>query len=462
VDHDPSTTMEENTAATPSLNVDDSIKKKFDEENKQESFKERSPKLYAVVRDVTFHFAIPIFTLYAVLFLCGYMLAFWESNGSAGMSRIDEIGGTPDGEKATNDFSLETLQRKYRGVVIEDTTSRSQITAVASQCSTQALEGTQAAAEGGELNITLFNELVSNCAQEQATALVQTVDYQTFAFQEGIFDPPFFGDTNSSLTFDWTECSDADDNVPLRWVNQAVYVFGEWNMNFGTLYQQNQMSGMSEPEAFEDAVTSARGHDGCGAHTPGGALYWYSITTSTGFGPRILSSNNSRILIYFCGIASFCLWFALLFKSSSSLSQATNWMFTKIDYCEKAKKVFSVVMWLGFFWLMVFIASLLFLLRLSNVYEMDYVDILERIPIREAFWLHFNAYTTLGLGDYSFPSYGADTRGVFSNVMVSMLGYLSLSVFLRQAYELYHLVYSEEIEEENSKDTGKDDKDEEA
>ena len=400
--------------------------------NVREQFVRKHPLIYGAF----VHFLIPFFALIGVCFFFGYILAFWESNGTYGLSRPERLDGTPNGEKVANDQALAELRLRYRDLINDNVTAKNQIIDVAASCSDLALKEVLAISEdtGSPVNTTTFGELVNSCSTIEANSMFQTTSYTIFVMQENLFDLPFFGVSESPLTFDWTTCPDAPEMVPIRWLNHARHVFESWMKSFEYLYRQNMMNGMSDIEAYDNAVLSATGHQNCTAYSPGGAIYWFSIMTTVGYGTRVLSSNNSRILVCTAGMASILLFAALLRMSGGYFNLLYDHFMNIINpnISESKERMLSLIFWFCMIWIAMIAGAYIFVLQTALSVGTSFNRVLEEVPFEDGFWFQFLSFTTVGLGDYNIPSYGASSSTMFIVPVVQLLGFITITVFIER------------------------------
>jgi len=398
------------------------------------------PLLYGTI----LHFLLPLLGLIGLCFLFGYLLAYWESNGIHGADDTEAIGGTPNGEKASNDHALADLYLQYHNLLVANETAKKQMIQVASTCSDLALSKVLAIAEenGNQVNTTLFSELVDSCAEERANIFYQEEDYFDFVKKENLFDVPFFGVTDSPLTFDWTDCPDASKrfDLPSRWASHARYVFQKWMTAFENGYEKNVLnSTMNDAAALENAVMSATGHDNCNAYPPGGAIYWFTIMTTVGYGARVLSSNYSRLLVYTAGILSILLFAGLLRLSGGFVEALYDYLLSMIvpSISVARERVISAVIWFCMIWAVMVAGAYVFIYQISlAVGDNSSVDVHSIIPFEEAFWFQFISFTTVGFGDYNIPSYGSTASHMFIVPIVQLLGFISISICIDKIWKM--------------------------
>ena len=86
---------------------------------------------------------------------------------------------------------------------------------------------------------------------------------------------------------------------------ESLHVFNKYVESFNSLLEEYIEDGMSYAEAYELAVYNANGHDNCRVHTSGGAIFWFTIMTTIGYGNTAPTTTGGRCLQTNCHLDAF-------------------------------------------------------------------------------------------------------------------------------------------------------------
>ena len=261
-----------------------------------ELLKDKFLRTYYILFGVMF----PLLMLIGVAFFFGYFMAYFESNGIGGIDRVALLGASPLGEKAANDKAFADMFSSYGEVIEQDIKSRQQIISTSVDCASVALNRTavpyydedKAVTIFAIANMTAYTIAVDECAKDQANNLIVTDNYTTYILEQDLFDDPFFGNTNSPLTFDWTDC-DVEEISISRWYNHAAHTFEAWQSSYSIALEQYLRLGYNQSYSSDLALKKASGHTNCGVHLSGGAIYWFAIMTTVRYIFKVPNNRES-------------------------------------------------------------------------------------------------------------------------------------------------------------------------
>ena len=74
----------------------------------------------------------------------------------------------------------------------------------------------------------------------------------------------------------------------------------------------------------------------------------------------------------------------------------------------------------------------IFVLQTALSVGTSFNRVLEEVPFEDGFWFQFLSFTTVGLGDYNIPSYGASSSTMFIVPVVQLLGFITITVFIER------------------------------
>lgn len=362
----------------------------------------------------------PILFLICICFLCGAIIASFESNGTMGIDRIDQLGESPDGEKSTNDAAIADMFNDFRRQGMEDKMTIEKISLSGVSCLNETFNSLTLPP-----NMTAIAMGMAQCMAEAAMDIVQPEsDFKSHVMNSTVFVPPFFGYEESPLRYDWTNCKDADDEFPLRWVNQAQYGFTTWLESYQTLFMKYQLSGVSIDEAHELALKEASGHNDCGTHVAGGSMFWFYIMTTVGMGNRILISYWSRLLVIVGGMISIYLFGTVTFQISQIITIAFDHFVSKHKCLERLSKGWlAAFFWFSLVWLVVPILATFVLVSATQTTGKSFDEVEELLPFRDMFWYQTITMLTIGLGDFFVVQANAEFGHLFVVPVLQLIGF---------------------------------------
>lgn len=193
-------------------------------------FRSKWPRTYSLLVRVL----IPLFGLIGVSFLCGFFLARMESKV--------EIENNDAILKGEINYTLQVSSVAYGNYIPSPCIADYDV-------------------NDPEFNATGLRNFLDDCQQD----IIRRRE-----LKEG------------DLTFDWIIC---DDGGETPYIQQYEHVLLAWTDDyFGLAEKYATELNMTAQDASNKAMQEATGHSDCTLHTAAGALFWFTILTTIGYG----------------------------------------------------------------------------------------------------------------------------------------------------------------------------------
>jgi len=183
--------------------------------------------------------------------------------------------------------------------------------------------------------------------------------------------------------------------------------------------------GLSDEEAHMNALENASGSDECIVNTAGGAIFWFTIMTTIGYGNTAPITPGGRLLVYFMGFVSILAFTAVMGHAGYILLVIVDDFFYRKNL-KKLTEGFLAVL----FWLCMLILWILVLAGISVLYTRDRYGDGHDNDLAENFWWAFISVTTVGFGDVYIPHDVFRAGDMFYVPLILLLGFVMLANFL--------------------------------
>ena len=350
----------------------------------------RAPRIYYSIVSVL----IPFLILIGLSFLFGHFLALVES----------------EGELSENDEALRKTYREYLTYVKDRENIYSTTRNVSSFCMAQY-----------DNNVTLKElrnskqgllEGLSNCAENVATTVFPIMD-----------DRFYLLNSKQNMHFDWTTCPRSVEVVSKsdRLLEQIQYV-EDFHTAIVANMAKNLANNMSQVEGIELAIKQSDGRAGCVIHTPGGALFWFTIMTTIGYGNAAPATDSGKLLVYIFGFISIIAFAALLTTAGYIICTIFDDFFLARHMKYMTQGCFAILFWLA--------ALLAWMLILAYyAYWFTTTRLGDETSLKASFWFSYITLTTVGLGDTYIAHEEFHTADIFVVAMICLFGFASFNNF---------------------------------
>mmetsp|Transcript_27273 Transcript_27273/g.54546 ORF Transcript_27273/g.54546 Transcript_27273/m.54546 type:complete len:466 (+) Transcript_27273:38-1435(+) len=234
----------------------------------------------------------------------------------------------------------------------------------------------------------------------------------------------------AELSFNWMICANSDvieksrrskPDWTLRQIN-ADHVNSKFHQSIVSLlssYTETKQS-LSYEEVFSLAVKNARGHDDCKVNTSGGAIFWFTIMTTIGYGNIAPVSVGGRACIYILGFLSVLLFTAVTGEAAFvSLVLFDKCVSKRVPRLKEGLTAAIFWCFCYFIWNFIIGANIIIL------YKKNYVN----LDLGDAYWFAYITTTTIGFGDYYPPPLSLHWYSIFVFSGTVLIGFVLLANF---------------------------------
>ena len=220
----------------------------------------------------------------------------------------------------------------------------------------------------------------------------------------------FFHITTPVLTFDWTNCKRAQrflfegfeeslEDSRLDYQQQYHQYVEDFIADVRERCNRTTID-FEHPidlaNALEEAAQEATGSQSCKPHVAGGALFWFTIMTTIGYGNTAPSTDGGRFLILTCGFITIIGFIGLNNSASGILMTIVDDFLLRLRLHKLTKGIGAVLLWLCLL--------IIWMLVLAAVIVAYYKNrIGSYLSLWDAYWFSYITTTTVGLGDIYIP-----------------------------------------------------------
>lgn len=173
----------------------------------------------------------------------------------------------------------------------------------------------------------------------------------------------------------------------------------------------------------EDAWNDADGHSECSASTLGGAMFWFTVMTTIGYGNASVLTVEGRCLVYTAGFVSMLLFTAVIGQAGCVMVAVCDDYFKRSKYTRRLVSGWAAsLFWLAcyYLWNLVFGAIVI-------AYWKQRLG--QELILRDAFWFSFASTTTIGFGDFHIRHAYVEWYDLFWIPLPILMGFVLLTNF---------------------------------
>lgn len=334
---------------------------------------------------------LPLLLLIGLSFLFGWILASAESPG----------------EVAANDDLIRDSYRQF----VDYQEDRSQVLLAANVCL--------------ETNFSDETEklYVNQCITNQTAEVFPEYDFEAFA------DNVLGG---FALSFEWTKCDKLGLNISdeteqalgpeLVEIIRKSDQYGQAQRFVIDFFQDWQVLRQSENDTTISTIELATGSKSCRPHTAAGALFWFTIMTTIGYGNVAPSSDLGRYLIFTAGFGSVIGFLYLNASASHVLGTLVEDVLIRLRLRRLTRGLPACIVWL-----VLLVGWVFSLAGVAIRWTKDKTG--SNFDFKDATWFSYITITTIGLGDYNIPHQDFEARDMFYVPLCILCGFVILGIF---------------------------------
>jgi len=365
-----------------------------EEEKNDEGFVARVSNRYPRSFHVFFLVVLPLFVLIFVAFVCGAGLAHLESQD----------------EKEANDQAISD----YRDLFFQIEQLDKEVETSALRC----LDRFNSTTGSSELiNRTELREHIIMCVEE----IAEERDKVSKRVGQDLAEWLWYSLIDAS-TFNWMTCSPDNETVKFSF-EQSMYVSGQWEASYQKLLEEYQGQGMSLEEAHDAARQEATGTKNCETNVAAGALFWFTVMTTIGYGHTSPSTFGGRLLVYIMGFLSILVFTALIGQAGYICVTVFDDAFLRLKLKKLVRGPLSI-----FFWLCTLLLWMLVVAGIFIWWAKKRANF--KVPLHDSYWFTFISTTTVGLGDMYIPPDLFKAADMFFIPLLFLIGFVFLANFL--------------------------------
>ena len=158
-------------------------------------------------------------------------------------------------------------------------------------------------------------------------------------------------EVSAAVTFNWISCS--RDGKPQQREEQVFVVLKAWMASYRDIVlEQMETENATFVEAHMLAIQSASGHDGCRINTAAGALFWFTVMTTIGYGNVApVTRRGGQGLVLSLGFVSILSFTAIIANAGRVFLAVMDDFFLRIKSPALTKGIWSSLFWLSAWWL---------------------------------------------------------------------------------------------------------------
>ncbi len=234
---------------------------------------------------------------------------------------------------------------------------------------------------------------------------------------------------HGSSTFNWVSCDAASTEYEQK--NSAI---NEWTNSYQDLKVLYLQQGLSEEKVHEKAVMEADGFSNCSFNVNAGAVFWYTVMTTIGYGNAAPVTNSGRWFVGIIGFFHLCIFVVITGHAGYIVLTILDDFFSQVGLTRLKEGTVAVVFWLAMFVLWLLLMALIWFNSFSEILyhlaqRLGTSDGFPEVLLSDGMWFAFVSITTIGFGDIYVDHSSASVTTPFICVVLFSIGSILFANF---------------------------------
>lgn len=232
------------------------------------------------------------------------------------------------------------------------------------------------------------------------------------------------------ITLDWNKCLNNDNNAnETKLYLQNQYFGRHWFESYESSFDENlksNITGEDINEFHQIALKDARDAVGdfCEVNTAGGAIFWFTIMTTIGYGNTVPKTDEGKIMVCTLGFITILIFTVITGAAGYVCLTIFDDLFMNLKMERFTEGWTAVLFWLVGLSLWVLTLAGIFMGYDYSKYDVYYFSYPYLI------WWSFISVTTVGLGDIYIPHETISLGDMFYVPFLMLFGFVLVANFL--------------------------------
>lgn len=352
----------------------------------------KAPRLY----NITTVIVIPILILIGLAILCGHILAHLESKNEL---------------NSLHDSMLSFLQNRGGVREIADVVERTYENCIDEYIKTHTDQPN---------NTTGLKDFIDGCKEDGLEYTQKMVVNWESDAQKNLI---------SDISLNWNTCLKYKNGWKTEISQQSEYFGEHWLQSYDSSLVEKSKKNNTEKASDDAHQVAAKDawdaiEDLCEVNSAGGAIFWFTIMTTIGYGNTTPQTMAGRVLVYTVGFFSIIVFTALSSAAGYVCLTIADDFFVGLNVERLTQGWTAVLFWLLVLWMWIFSLAGIYLVYEHGKYGMNSVDFGSLV------WWGFISITTVGFGDIHIPHDTITQADMFYLPLLMLTGFVLLANFL--------------------------------
>ena len=230
--------------------------------------------------------------------------------------------------------------------------------------------------EAGFVNITELKVYTEACGLQHGANAEHSLREIS-----GILSGQFYA---NDLAFNWVSCG--NNTSGSNWDDMAGYSLNQWIHSFNQTVKPDFSN-------YQNAADKASGMQNCNVNTAGGAVFWFTIMTTLGYGNTAPVTEGGRAMVYTLGFVCILIFTGIIGQAGYICLAVCDDVLHRVKASWLTSGWPAVCIWVSALYLWMLVLSYYFI---HYQKERNFTD----VSLKDAFWFAYISTTTVGFGDF--------------------------------------------------------------